>query len=208
MICIASWGSAPAATAKNRANSSAHTILVLGDSISAEYGLPRNTGWVQLLRERLRDKRLDYTVENASISGETTSGGRVRLPELLARTRPAIVIVELGGNDGLRGLPLSATEENLAAIIQSCENAHARVLLVGMQLPPNYGREFTERFAKIYPTLAKRYDTALVPFFFQGFADRFDLFQADRIHPTVAAQPRLLNAVWPQLTSLLPPQSP
>jgi len=177
---------------------------VLGDSISAEYGLPRDTGWVKLLRDRLQEQHKDYTVVNASISGDTSGGGAQRLPELLARVRPSVVIIELGGNDGLRGLQLSATEANLKAIIQDSQAAHARVLLVGIQLPPNYGRDFTERFAHLYPTLAEQYHTALVPFLFEGFADRLELFQPDRIHPTQEAQPRLLANVWPHLAPLVP----
>ena len=203
MLFTAPGGSAFAADPANRPASNDRAILVLGDSISAEYGLARNTGWVQLLRDRIRDQHLDYTVENASISGETTRGGLTRLPALLTRVRPQIVIVELGGNDGLRGLPLDATEANLAAIVQASQHAFARVLLIGMRLPPNYGPEFTQRFANIYPKVARRYHAALVPFFFQGFADRLDLFQADRIHPTLGAQPRLLDAVWPALAPLL-----
>ena len=178
-------------------------LVVLGDSISAEYGLARDRGWVKLLADRLLDEHLNYSVVNASISGETTSGGRVRLPELLARTKPAIVLVELGGNDGLRGLSLAATEDNLAAIIQAAQKAGAKVLLVGMQLPPNYGKAYTERFANLFAVLAKRYRAALVPFFFEGFADKLDFFQADRIHPTEAAQGRLLENIWPKLRPLL-----
>lgn len=178
-------------------------ILVLGDSISAEYGLPRGSGWVELLAHRLRKERPDYSVVNASISGETTSGGRTRLPRLLEVHRPAVVIIELGGNDGLRGLSLSATEENLNAMIAAAKKAHAKVLLVGMQLPPNYGKDYTERFASVYPKLAKRHGIGLVPFAFAGFAERIDYFQADRIHPAPSAQPLILDNIWPGLAKLL-----
>jgi acyl-CoA thioesterase-1 len=198
------WGCANGPWALAAIPVTSRTILVLGDSISAEYGLPRDTGWVQLLRGRLQDQHKDYNVVNASISGDTTGGGAERLPALLERAKPAVVIIELGGNDGLRGLQLSATENNLRSMIEASQAAHARVLLVGMQLPPNYGRDFTERFAKLYPTLAARYHTALVPFLFEGFADQLDLFQPDRIHPTEAAQARLLGNVWPYLAPLVP----
>ena len=176
---------------------------MLGDSISAEYGLRRDSGWVKLLDVRLRKQGLAYDVVNASISGETTSGGLTRIDDLLKRLHPAIVIVELGGNDGLRGLSLSTTEQNLGAIVARSEKAGAAVLLIGMQLPPNYGKAYTDRFAAIFTTAAERYKTALAPFFFAGFADRYDLFQPDRIHPTEAAQSRLLDNVWPALGPLL-----
>ena len=190
---------------KRSGTSGTRNLLVLGDSISAEYGLARDHGWVKLLADRLARERFDYSVVNASISGETTSGGRSRLSEILARTKPAIVVIELGANDGLRGLSLVATEDNLAAMIRSAQAAGARVLIVGMQLPPNYGRAYTDRFAALFETLAKRYRTRLVPFFFAGFADRFELFQPDRIHPSEAAQLRLLDNVWPALLPLLRP---
>ena len=190
-------------TSRAAQSSIAPTLLVLGDSISAEYGLSRDSGWVKLLDIRLRKEGLGYGVVNASISGETTSGGLSRIDELLSRVHPAIVIVELGGNDGLRGLSLSSTEQNLGAIITRSEKAGAAVLLIGMQLPPNYGKAYTDRFAAIFATASKRYKTALTPFFFSGFADRYDLFQADRIHPTEAAQVRLLDNVWPTLRPLL-----
>ena len=178
-------------------------LLVLGDSISAEYGLPRDSGWVKLLDARLRDERYDYDIVNASISGETTSGGLARIDELLQRVKPALVIVELGGNDALRGLSLATTQQNLEAIVTRSQAAHAAVLLVGMQIPPNYGKAYADRFAAMYSETAKRHAIALTPFFFAGFADRLELFQADRIHPTVAAQSRLLDNVWPGLKPLL-----
>ena len=184
-------------------SSRGRTLLVLGDSISAEYGLKRDSGWVKLLDARLRNEGLAYDIVNSSISGETTSGGLSRIDELLSRLHPAIVIVELGGNDGLRGLALATTEQNLAAIVTRSGKAGAAVLLIGMQLPPNYGKAYTDRFAAIYAQVSKRYKTALTPFFFAGFADRYELFQSDRIHPTGAAQVRLLDNVWPALRPLL-----
>ncbi len=195
--------SGPESTGAAAEGSGAPVLLVLGDSISAEYGLPRDTGWVRLLDARLREQRYRYEVVNASISGETTSGGAARIDELLRRLRPRIVIVELGGNDGLRGLQLPATQQNLETIVTHSQKAGAAVLLVGMQLPPNYGRAYVDRFAALFPALSKKYRTALVPFLFDGFADRFELFQPDRIHPTQAAQPRLLDNVWPALAPLL-----
>jgi acyl-CoA thioesterase-1 len=180
-------------------------ILVVGDSLSAEYGLPRGTGWVQLLDARLREARSDYTVVNASISGDTTSGGRSRLPALLAQHRPAIVIVELGANDGLRGLPLATMRANLVAMIRASQQAGARVLLVGVRVPPNYGREYAERFFETFAEVAKETRVALAPFLLGGFAESLDFFQPDRIHPNVAAQPRMLDNVWPHLKPLLAP---
>lgn len=178
-------------------------ILVLGDSLSAEYGLPRGTGWVQLLADRLRGNGADYTVVNASISGETTSGGRTRLPALLKQHRPAVVVLELGANDGLRGLPLTTMRDNLAAMIQASRSAGAAVLVVGIRMPPNYGREYAERFHQVFADLAREYRTALAPFLFDGFAENQELFQADRIHPSEKAQQRMLDNVWPQLQPLL-----
>jgi acyl-CoA thioesterase-1 len=179
------------------------TILVLGDSISAEYGLPRDSGWVKLLGDRLKEQHLDYSVENASISGETTGGGLARLPELLQRVRPAVVIVELGANDGLRGLAIDVAHDNLAAIVRAAEAAHARVLVVGMQLPPNYGPDYTQRFAAMFADVASRYHTALVPGLLNDFGARRDLFQEDGLHPTAAAQPHLRDEVWEKLLPLL-----
>ena len=193
----------PAAESSPAATSGKPIVLVLGDSISAEYGLPRDSGWVKLLDARLHDERYDYGIVNASISGETTSGGLARIDELLQRVRPAIVIVELGGNDALRGLSLASTQQNLEAIVTRSQAARASVLLVGMQIPPNYGKAYADRFAAIYTSTAQRKATALTPFFFAGFADRLELFQPDRIHPTVAAQARLLDNVWPDLKPLL-----
>jgi acyl-CoA thioesterase-1 len=185
------------------AYSASKTILVLGDSLSAEYGIERGAGWVPLLEQRLRGEDIDASVINASISGETTSGGRTRLPALLKQYQPDVVVIELGGNDGLRGLPLAAAQKNLRDMIQASQQAQARVLLVGMQIPPNYGRAYTERFFKMYDALARETKAALVPFFLEGVAERPQLFQSDRIHPTADAQPVMLDNVWPKLKALL-----
>ena len=179
------------------------TVLVVGDSLSAEYGLPRGTGWVALLSARLQQQGAKYSVVNASISGETTSGGRTRLPSLLSQHRPAIVVIELGANDGLRGLSLSAMRENLDAMAAAAAAGGARVLIVGMRLPPNYGAAYVDRFHAAFEAVAKMRHAAFVPFLMEGFADQRDLFQADTIHPTAAAQPRLLENVWPALSPML-----
>ena len=179
---------------------------MVGDSLSAEYGLRRGTGWVALLESRLQAERVAARVVNASISGDTTSGGRSRLPALLKQHRPAIVVLELGGNDALRGLPLEMTQGNLAAMAKAAREAGARVLLVGMQMPPNYGADYAKRFATLFEQVAKAQQAALVPFLLKGVADAADplqWFQADRIHPNEAAQRRMLDNVWPELRKLL-----
>lgn len=181
----------------------APTILVLGDSLSAEYGIARGSGWVKLLEDRLRAERFDYNVVNASISGETTVGGRTRLPDLLTRHKPAVVIVELGANDALRGLPLQNTQANLRDMITRSKGAKAAVLLVGMRIPPNYGQDYAERFAALYTNVAKEQKVPLVPFLLDKVVTRPDWFQPDRIHPTAQAQATLLDTVWPQLQPLL-----
>ncbi|MDF3836167.1 arylesterase [Cupriavidus basilensis] len=178
-------------------------ILVLGDSLSAEYGIARDAGWVKLLEARLREERFDYNVVNASISGETTVGGKTRLPDLLARHHPAVVVVELGANDALRGLALQTTEANLRSIVTGAQQAKASVLLVGMRIPPNYGPDYTERFFSLYPKLAGEYKTRLVPFLLEQVVGKPQWFQADRMHPTAQAQATLLDTVWPQLKPLL-----
>jgi acyl-CoA thioesterase-1 len=183
-------------------------IVVLGDSISAEYGLPRDTGWVALMRQRLADERIDYSVANASISGDTTSGGRARLPALMERLKPSIVIVELGANDALRGVPLSTTEDNLRTIIEQAQQGHAKVVLIGMYVPPNYGPDYTQKFHGLYGELSKEFHLPLVPFLLAGIVDKPDMFQADQIHPTQQAQPVLLNNVWPAVKPLLRTSSP
>ncbi|HTD07162.1 MAG TPA: arylesterase [Undibacterium sp.] len=185
------------------AYSASKTVLVLGDSLSAEYGLARGTGWVALLEERLKQKRIDAAVINASISGETTSGGKARLGSLLSKHHPDIVVIELGGNDALRGLALDASEANFRDMIAMSRAAKAKVLLVGMQIPPNYGRDYTEKFFSIYPKLAKESKSELVPFLLDGVADKPGLFQPDRIHLLAQAHPRILDNVWPHLQILL-----
>jgi acyl-CoA thioesterase I len=178
-------------------------IAVLGDSLSAEYGLPRDTGWVALLRQRLTSERIDYSVANASISGDTTSGGLARLPLVMQRMKPAIVIVELGANDALRGVPLTTTESNLRAIIAQIRKGNAQPLLVGMYVPANYGADYTRQFHGIYSQLSQELHVPLVPFLLAGLADKPDLFQSDQMHPTQQAQPLLLDNVWPTLKPLL-----
>lgn len=182
-------------------------ILVVGDSLSAEYGLKRGSGWVALLEQRLAREKIGAKVVNASISGDTTSGGRARLPALLRQHTPTHVVIELGGNDALRGLPLAMTEENLSQMTQAAQKAGARVLLVGMQVPPNYGADYARQFETAFGKVARRHKAAVVPFFLKGVADGADplkLFQADRIHPKEEAQPLMLGNVWPELRKLLP----
>ena len=184
----------------------ARKILVLGDSLSAEYGLPRGSGWVALLQKQLDQSHPGTSIVNASISGETTSGGRSRLPALLRQHQPTHVVIELGGNDALRGLSLAMTRENLTFMAKAARQAGARVLLLGMQMPPNYGAALTHQFAALYPAVAKTTGADLVPFFLKGVGDDPDplrWFQADRIHPNEAAQPRLLANVWPALQKQL-----
>ncbi len=189
--------------AATSAYSAPKNLLVLGDSLSAEYGLQRGTGWTGLLQKRLQQNKLDYQVVNASISGDTTIGGRNRLPPLMAQHKPAVVVIELGANDALRGLPLKTSQDNLQAMIDLAHQQKAKVLLVGMQIPPNYGPDYTHRFSAMYQELAKSNKVALVPFFFEGIAADLSQFQADRIHPNEQAQPRLLDNVWPHLKPLL-----
>ncbi|MFO1427057.1 MAG: arylesterase [Steroidobacteraceae bacterium] len=179
------------------------TILVLGDSISAGYGIALEQGWVALLQRRLADQGYGYRVVNASVSGETTTGGLNRLPRALALHRPAIVIVELGGNDGLRGLPLETTRDNLQRIVQLTRGARARVLLVGMKIPPNYGPRYASGFEQIFSELARRERLPLLPFFLDKVALTPGLMQADGIHPNAAGQPVLLANLWPVLLPLL-----
>jgi acyl-CoA thioesterase-1 len=185
------------------AYSASKTIVVLGDSLSAEYGLERGRGWVSLLQKKLESERITASVVNASISGETTSGGRARLPAILEKHHPNLVVIELGANDALRGLSLAATRDNLRAMAASAQKAGARVLIVGMQIPPNYGVDYTTKFAALFPEVAKESKSALVPFMLAGVVERPDLFQADRIHPTADAHPIILNNIWPQLKRLL-----
>jgi acyl-CoA thioesterase-1 len=189
------------AGAASSATGSAPTILVLGDSLSAAYGIPQSSGWVSLLGERLKQRRSDYTVVNASISGETTAGGAARIGKALA-SKPAIVVVELGGNDGLRGLAVTEMKRNLTAIVQASKREGARVLLVGMQLPPNYGVPYVNQFRAAFGEVAKEERVALVPFLLEGL-DAREQFQADNVHPTAAAQPILLENVWKKLAAMV-----
>jgi acyl-CoA thioesterase I len=183
--------------------SASKTLLVLGDSLSAEYGLPRGSGWVSLMQQRIADEKIDATIVNASISGETTAGGRTRLPALLKQHKPAVLILELGGNDGLRGLSLAATQANLREMIREATASGTRVLLVGMQVPPNYGPDYSKRFAAMYQGLARERGVKLVPFLLAGLEDTDKFFQPDRIHPNQRAQPVMLDNVWPGLKPLL-----
>lgn len=178
------------------------TVLVLGDSLSAEYGLARGSGWVALLEQRLAKEKIAAGVVNASISGDTTSGGRSRLPALLKQHRPSHLVIELGGNDALRGLPLNMTRDNLQAMARAGKAAGAKVMIVGMQVPPNYGARYAQDFAALFRSVAKDEGAALVPFLLAGVADGPQaerLFQPDRIHPTAEAHPRMLGNVWPVL---------
>jgi acyl-CoA thioesterase-1 len=171
-------------------------ILILGDSLSAEYGLPRGTGWVNLLEGQLIKDKSPWSVFNASISGETSSGGVNRLPNLLSQKKPGIVLIELGANDALRGLPVSQTETNLRKMIQISKNSGAKVLLCGIQIPSNYGQTYTKQFKELYPQLAKQEQIELLPFFLEGVATKPELFQADRLHPNVEAQSVIFKNVW------------
>jgi acyl-CoA thioesterase-1 len=185
------------------AHSASKTVLVLGDSLSAEYGIARGSGWVALLEQRLQHEKLDIVVVNASISGETSSGGKTRLKALLQKHQPHILIIELGANDALRGLALTASEANFRDMISMAKADKSKVLLLGMQIPPNYGRDYTARFASMYGQIAKDTQTALVPFFLAGVAEKQELFQADRLHPLASAHPVILDNVWPQLQILI-----
>lgn len=181
----------------------AGTILVFGDSLSAGYGLARGEDWPQLLARRLQQKKTDYTVINASISGETTQGGVNRIETALRTHRPAVVILALGANDGLRGSDLAVMRRNLERMIDAAQRAHARVILVGMRIPPNYGPSYTEKFQATFREVARARRVPLVPFLLQGFADKREYFLPDNLHPTAAAQPMILETVWKPLAALL-----
>jgi acyl-CoA thioesterase-1 len=181
------------------AYSAPKTVLVLGDSLSAEYGLSRGTGWVALAEQKLKHNNIDAVVVNASVSGETTSGGRSRLPALLSKYKPDLVVIELGANDGLRGLPVAAAEANLLAMNDAATKADAKVMLIGMRMPPNYGRDYADKFFAMYATLSKTIKAPLVPFMLDGVADKPQLFQADRLHPLAEAHPTILANIWPTL---------
>ncbi len=182
------------------------TILVFGDSLSAGYGLSQGSGWVNLMELRLQREKLDYEVVNASISGETTFGGRNRINSVLQEHKPAVVIVELGANDGLRGSAVETTRANLVAIVAACRTAGAKVLLVGMRIPPNYGPVYTRRFEAMFAEVARQQNTSLVPFLLQGFAENRAMFQADGIHPAAQAQLRMLDNIYKRLRALLLPR--
>ncbi len=179
----------------------APSILVFGDSLSAAYGIPRSAGWVALLGERLKPS--NYTVVNASISGETTAGGAARIKAALAESKPAVLILALGANDGLRGLSLEQMKADLTAIVRAARDQRVRVLLVGMRLPPNYGPMYTEAFSRTYREIAREQRVPLVPFLLEGIAEKPDMFQPDNLHPTAEAQPALLENVWRGLAPLL-----
>jgi acyl-CoA thioesterase-1 len=204
LLALVGWGFAACALASPSATT--QRVLVLGDSLSAEYGLARGTGWVALLQKQLAQEKPGVEVVNASISGDTTSGGRSRLPTLLKNHQPSHVIIELGGNDALRGLPMAMTQGNLLDMAQKAKSAGAQVMLLGMQMPPNYGPEMARQFEAAYAQVAKSQKAALVPFFLKGVGDDpepLKWFQSDRIHPNEAAQPRLLANVWPTLKKQL-----
>lgn len=189
------------------ATSNAHAknahILIVGDSLSAGYGLSSGEGWVDLLTKKLTAEKFSATVTNASISGDTTAGGLSRLPALLAKHKPTVVVIELGGNDGLRGSPVAAARANLLKMAELSKAAGAKVLMVGMRMPPNFGPSYTAQFEAMYGEVAKAVNGGLVPFFLEKIATDLSKFQADRIHPTAAAQPALLDTVWPALAKLL-----
>jgi len=178
-------------------------VLVVGDSLSAEYGLAAGTGWVALLGDKLKQAKLEADIVNASVSGETTSGGRTRLPALLKKHQPDIVIIELGANDGLRGLPVAAAESNLRAMVEQSHGAGAKVLLVGMRMPPNYGRDYADKFFAMFGALSREVKAPLAPFMLDGVADKTELFQPDRLHPLAKAHPIILGNIWPHLQPLL-----
>jgi acyl-CoA thioesterase-1 len=204
-VLVAAAGNCALATAASAAEPQP-TILVVGDSLSAEYGLRRGTGWVALLDKKLKSERPGISVVNASISGDTTAGGRSRLSGLLKKHLPSHVIIELGGNDALRGLPLQFTLDNLSVMTQAAQATGAKVLLVGMQVPPNYGSDYAAKFANLFVEVGKSNQAGVVPFLLKGIADAADstaLFQADRIHPKEEAHPLMLANVWPELKKLL-----
>jgi acyl-CoA thioesterase-1 len=204
LLALVVWGFAASVHATSPVP--VQRILVLGDSLSAEYGLTRGSGWVALLQKKLAQEKPGTEVINASISGDTTSGGRSRLPALLKKHQPSHVVIELGGNDALRGLPMAMTQGNLLEMTKQSQSAGAQVLLLGMQMPPNYGPEMARQFEAAYAQVAKNQKAALVPFFLKGVGDDpepLKWFQPDRIHPNEAAQPRMLANVWPTLKKLL-----
>ncbi len=205
LVCTSSFAQTlPARTSVPKATPSAQrTVLVIGDSLSAAYGLSASQGWVALTAQRIAKEKPGWRVVNASISGETTAGGAARVAAELKRHKPAVVVIELGGNDGLRGLPLKQSRENLMKMIVAAKNTNAKVLLIGMRLPPNYGLDYTRGFENMFRELATQHKTALLPFLLQPVATDRNAFQSDQIHPTAAAQPKLRDHVWPALSPLL-----
>lgn len=193
MVIAAAWSPIAAAA----------TILVFGDSLSAAYGIGAREGWPTLLEERLRQKGFDYNVANASISGETSSGGAARIADAVKRSHPSIVIVALGSNDGLRGLPVSQMNANLTRIVSAAKSVGSKVLVVGSRMPPNYGPRYTREFEQAFADVARQQKAALVPFMLEGVADTRDYFQPDNLHPTAAAQPIILDTIWKGLGPLL-----
>jgi len=198
-LCAFLLAAVPLASAQDKSP----VLLVVGDSVSAGYGLTGGQGWVESLSKKLAAEGYRYRVVNASISGDTTAGGRARLPALLAQHKPAVVVIELGGNDALRGGKLATTRENLDAMVVASQAAGAKVLVVGMEIPPNYGPAYAREFRDLYTSVSTTRKVPLVPSFFAGFGEDLSFFQADRIHPTAQAQSRLLDNVWPQLVPLL-----
>jgi acyl-CoA thioesterase I len=202
-LCLLCLAALALLAAKPATAAEPSAIMVFGDSLSAGYGLPRGKGWVDLLQERVQRERYPYRVVNASVSGETTLGGRNRLAAALAQHHPRIVILELGANDALRGQPLDTMRDNLAAMVRECRAARAQVLLVGMRIPPNYGPEYTGSFQASFAAVADKTRSPLVDFLLAGFADQRDRFQADGIHPDVEAQSFMLDNVWKKLKPML-----
>src|SRR5450830_1542357 len=200
---LLAWCALALLTIGANAYSAPKTLLVVGDSLSAEYGLARGSGWVALLEKKLQASSSDVRIVNASVSGETTSGGRTRLPALLTRHKPDIVVIELGANDGLRGLPVAAADANLRAMVAAARKADARVLLVGMRIPPNYGRDYSEKFFAMFGRISRDEKVPLAPFMLDGVAEKADLFQADRLHPLASAHPVILANIWPSLQPML-----
>ena len=199
LLCTFLLAVAPPARAQDKSP----VLLVVGDSVSAGYGLAGGQGWVERLSKKLAADGYRYRVVNASITGDTTAGGRARLPALLAQHKPAVVIIELGGNDALRGGKLATTRENLDAMVAASQAAGAKVLVVGMEIPPNYGPAYAREFRDLYTSVSSTRKVPLVPSFFAGFGEDLAMFQPDRIHPTAEAQSRLLDNVWPTLAPLL-----
>lgn len=185
------------------AYSAPKTVLVLGDSLSAEYGLARGTGWVALLDQKLKAQKIAASIVNASVSGETTSGGLTRLPALLTQYKPEVVVIELGANDGLRGLPVAAASANLRSMVTLAQKQNARVMLVGMRMPPNYGRAYTDKFFDMYQDVSTELKAPLVPFMLEGVAQEPAMFQSDRLHPLASAHPTILANIWPTFSALI-----